>query len=107
MKERLAVGPRYVDSGLVFTMPDGSPITPNRFSIWFRAHVKRLGLPKIRLHDVRHSYATAALAAGVNVKIVSGRIGHANPTITTNIYQHVIPGMDQAAAAQVAAIIDG
>jgi hypothetical protein len=47
------------------------------------------------------------LAAGVNVKVVSGRIGHANTTITTNLYQHVIPGMDQEAAAQVAAIIDG
>jgi hypothetical protein len=58
-QERLAIGQRYVDVGLVFTMPDGSGITPDRFSIWFRKHVKRLGLPRIRLHDVRHSYFTA------------------------------------------------
>jgi integrase len=107
LKERMAIGPRYVDSGLVFTMPDGSGITPNRFSMWFRAHVKWLGLPKIRLHDVRHSYATAALATGVPTKIVSERIGHASTGITENLYQHVIPGMDADAAAQVAAIIDG
>jgi integrase len=107
LQERMLVGPRFVDSGLVFTMSDGSPITPNRFSIWFRAHVKRLGLPRIRLHDVRHSYATAALAAGVPVKIVSQRIGHATTGITLDTYSHVIPGMDSAAAAQVAAIIDG
>ena len=87
-------------------MPDGSGITPNRFSIWFRSHVKRLGLPR-RLHDVRHSYATAALAAGVPTKTVSERIGHASTGITENLYQHVIPGMDQEAADQVAAIIDG
>jgi integrase len=107
MKERLAVGPRYADSGLVFTMPDGTAITPNRFSIWFRKHVKRLGLPRIRLHDVRHSYATAALAAGVPAKVVSERIGHANVGITLDTYSHVNPGMGRAAAAQVAALIDG
>jgi Phage integrase family len=94
-------------AGLVFTMPDGSPITPNRFSIWFRAHVKRLGLPRIRLHDVRHSYATAGLRAGVPVKVMSVRLGHATTAITENLYQHVLPAMDQDAATQVAGIIDG
>jgi integrase len=90
-KERLLIGPRYVESGLVVTMPDGSPVTPNRFSLWFRKHVARLGLPTIRLHDVRRSYATAALKAGVATKIVSERIGHASTDITTDRYQHVIP----------------
>jgi integrase len=82
-------------------------VTPNRFSIWFRRHVKRLNLPRIRLHDVRHSYATAALRAGVHPKVVSERLGHAKVGITLDTYSHVIPGMDAQAADAVAALIDG
>lgn len=107
LKERMAFGPGYVDSGLVVTMPDGRPVTPNRFSLWFRKHVKRLGLPTITFHAVRHSYATALLAAGVPTKIVSERIGHATTGITSDLYQHVIPGMDEEAADKGAALIYG
>jgi integrase len=56
---------------LVFTGPDGSPIHPLRFTRWFEQHARRAGLPKIRLHDLRHSYASAALAAGVPAKVIS------------------------------------
>jgi integrase len=66
------------------------------------------GLPPIRLHDVRHSYATAALAAGIPAKVVSERLGHATIAITLDVYSHVIPGMDAAAANAVAnLILDG
>ena len=60
LEERLAVGPRWEDSGLVFTWPDGRPLHPERFSRWFEQHARAAGLPRIRLHDLRHSYATAA-----------------------------------------------
>jgi hypothetical protein len=73
---------------LVFTWPDGRPLHPDLITDWFQRHAKRVvweqdgrtkvGLPAIRLHDVRHSYATAALAAGIPAKIVSERLGHAN-----------------------------
>jgi integrase len=66
---------------------------------------RNAGLPAIRLHDVRHSYATAALAAGVPAKVVSERLGHANIAITLDVYSHVIPGMDAAAANAVASLI--
>jgi integrase len=82
LEQRLAVGPRWQDSGLVFTWPEGRPIHPERFSRWFEQHARDAGLPKIRLHDVRHSYATAALAAGVPAKVVSERLGHATIAIT-------------------------
>ena len=59
------------------------------------------------LHDVRHSYATAALASGTSPKIVSERLGHANAAFTMQTYMHVIPGMDAAAADEVAALILG
>ena len=72
-EEKLAVGSRYQDFDLVFTRPDGTAFHPERFSSWFRQHVRAAGLPKIRLHDVRHSYATAALAAAVREQTVSIR----------------------------------
>ena len=93
-------GAAWMDSGLVFTRPDGCPHPP-------RPHHRLVpsdspaaaGLPPIRLHDVRHSYATAALAAGIPAKVVSERLGHANIAITLDVYSHVIPGMDAQAAS--------
>jgi integrase len=64
-QERAEVGSAWMDSGLVFTRPDGSPIHPDLITDWFRRLARAASLPPIRLHDVRHSYATAALAAGV------------------------------------------
>jgi hypothetical protein len=103
------------DNDLVFTWPDGRPLHPDLITDWFQRHAKRVvwdqdgrtkvGLPAIRLHDVRHSYATAALAAGIPAKIVSERLGHANVQITLDTYSHVIPGLDEQAAATVARLI--
>jgi integrase len=107
LEQRLAVGPRWQDSGLVFTWPDGRPIHPERFSRWFEQHARAAGLPKIRLHDVRHSYATAALAAGVPAKVVSERLGHATIAITMDTYSHVLPGLGAQAAGTVARLILG
>jgi hypothetical protein len=91
----------------VFTWPDGRPLHPERFSKWFEQHTRAAGLPKIRLHDVRHSYATAALAAGVPAKVVSERLGHATIAITMDPYSHVLPGLDAEAAGTVARLILG
>ena len=100
IEERLRCGPEYHDAGgLVFTQADGSAIHPERFSSWFKRRCQESGLPRIRLHDVRHSYVTALLAAGVPLKVVSQRIGHSSPVVTMTIYQHVLPGDDRAAAA--------
>jgi integrase len=106
-EERLAVGPRWRDSGLVFTWPDGRPLHPERFSKWFEQLARAAGLPRIRLHDVRHSYATAALAAGIPAKVVSERLGHANIAITMDTYGHVLPGLDAQAAGTLARLILG
>ena len=93
--------------GLVFTRRT-SPIHPDLITDWFRRLARAAGLPPIRLHDVRHSYATAALAAGIPPKVVSERLGHANIAITMDVYSHVIPGMDaQAAKAVASLILDG
>jgi integrase len=106
-EEKTIVGPGYQDSGLVCTMPDGSPIHPQRISAWFVQHTRAAGLPRIRLHDIRHSYATAALAAGVPPKVISQRLGHATIAITMDTYSHVIPSLDEQAAETVARLILG
>lgn len=101
------MGERYEDSGLVFTRPDGQPIHPATIADWFERHSRAAKLPKIRFHDVRHSYATAALAAGIPPKVVSERLGHANVSITLDVYSHLLPGLDEPAASTVAKLILG
>lgn len=64
----------------------------------FHPIVKKAGLPKIRFHDLRHTHATLLLAAGENIKAVSERLGHANITITLQVYAHVLPTMQKSAA---------
>ena len=64
------------------------------------------GLPRIRLHDLRHTHATIALRAGIPVKVISERLGHENPAFTMKQYAHVLPGMQAKAAALIAAHAD-
>jgi integrase len=106
--ERLRWGPAYRDSGRVFTREDGSELHPDRdVTDAFDRLVRSAGLPRIRFHDARHSHATAALAAGVPLKIVSDRLGHSSIAITANIYSHVSDGMAADAAARIAGAIFG
>jgi integrase len=62
-------------------------------------------LPRIRLHDLRHTHASLALQAGVHVKVVSERLGHATVSMTLDTYSHVIPAMHEDAASLVAALV--
>lgn len=98
---------RYGRTPASSTWPDGSPIHPERFTKWFHQRAWAAGLPKVRLHDVRHSYATAALAAGIPAKVVSERLGHENIAITMDTYCHVLPGLDAQAAGTVARLHPG
>ena len=91
----------------LFCHPDGRLIHPDTITEWFARLSWEAGLPPIRLHDVRHSYATAALRAGVPVKVVSERLGHSSVAFTMQTYMHVIPGMDEQAARVTATAILG
>ncbi len=62
-------------------------------------------VPRIRLHDVRHTHASLLLSAGVPVKVVSERLGHSDVAFTMRVYQHVLPGMQRDAADQFAALL--
>lgn len=106
-KEKEACGPGYQDSDLVFRREDGPPIHPQLFSQQFQREIRRAGLPRIRLHDVRHTHATIALRAGVPVKVISQRLGHEDPAFTMKQNAHVIPGMQAEAAELVAALVAG
>ncbi len=94
----------YLLSDRVFTWENGRPVHPDVIRQRFNRFSQRCGLPHIRLHDMRHSYATAALKAGVHLKIVSARLGHASETFTASVYQHALPGMDREAAGTIAAL---
>jgi integrase len=65
------------------------------------------GLPEVRFHDLRHTCATLLLAAGVDVKTVAERLGHANIQITLTTYAHVLPSMRQRAAAVLGGLLGG
>ena len=103
--ERLQIGGAWQgEHGLVVTNVDGTAPNPEAFSNLFAKLVRAAGLPPIRLHDLRHSYATAALAAGVPVKVLSQRIGHADVGVTLAVYAHVMPGDDEDAARRADAL---
>lgn len=108
--ERLLVGAAYRDHDLLFCRPDGLPHHPEAFSKTFDRRLRQARyteLPTIRLHDLRHTWATLALAAGVDVAIVSKRLGHGSPATTWQTYQRVVSGMQADAAEKVAALIFG
>jgi integrase len=105
--ERLLMGAGWTDHGLVFCHVDGGPLHPERFSRTFAERSRQLGLRRIRLHGLRHTWATLALADGVHPKVVQERLGHATIGITFGTYSHVTRGMHADAAALIAGRIFG
>jgi len=86
----------------VFCGVDGSPIRPDWFSTEFEHHVKAGGLPWIKLHGLRHTHASLALAANVHPKVVSERLGHSTIAMTLDVYSHAIPALQEEAAERIA-----
>jgi len=103
--DRHLAGSAYEDHGLVFTHQDGLPLHPDTTFKNFTRRVEQLGQPRIRLHDLRHTWATLALESGIHPKVVQERLGHANVSITLDLYSHVSPAMQSDAAERVAALI--
>ncbi len=79
---------------------------PDIFSQIFDRIVEKLDVPTISLHDLRHTHATIMLKAGVPVKVVSERLGHASAAFTMSVYQHVLPGTQAEAAAVFANLLN-
>ncbi len=106
-KELSALGRGWREDNLVFVAADGEGYHPQRLRIMLADRAKAVGLPPIKLHALRHGHATAALEAGVPMKVVSERLGHSGIAITSDVYSHVTAAADHAAAALVAATMDG
>lgn len=107
-EERLAAGPVWDgEHDLVFCEVLGGPMIPDRVSRDFRTLVRRALVRDIRLHDLRHTFATLALKGGVHPKVVSERLGHATVGITLDLYSHVTPAIGRDAADVVASRIFG
>jgi len=77
---------------------DGKPWVPNTFGGTFARTVRLAGLPRVRLHDLRHSYATLSIEGGVDLTVVSWALGHSSIHTTANIYAHPSPKMIKGAA---------
>ena len=108
LEHQLKMGVGYIKNDLVFPRPDGSLWPPDSYSNRFAAVIKRYrlktGHEHFRLHDLRHTSASQMLSAGIHVKIVSERLGHSSIATTMDTYSHVLPGIDEEAAAKVDAM---
>jgi integrase len=98
-------GAAWSDTGLVFVREDGQGLHPDRASKLFDKAVAKAKLPRIRLYDLRHTHASHLLQAGVHPKVVQERLGHAKIGITMDTYSHLMPDMQEDAAAANAALI--
>jgi integrase len=92
---------------LVFKTASGQPISADYLAKHFKSILDLAGLPRIRLYDLRHPAATIALAAGVSPKVVSEQLGHASTPFTLDTYAHVLPHLQDEAAANMEAMLFG
>jgi integrase len=106
-EEKLRLGPAYQDHGLVFCRPHGAPMAPELFVRSFARLVAHAGLPPIRFHDARHTFATLMLELGESPKTVQTMLGHSRVAITLDIYSHVSLELEKKAAAKLNAALTG
>jgi len=106
-EEKLRLGPAYQDHGLVFCRPDGAPMAPEMFVKSFERLIAQAGLPPIRFHDTRHTFATLMLELGESPKTVQTMLGHSRVAITLDIYSHVSLELEKKAAAKLNAALTG
>jgi integrase len=97
-EERRKAGESWTEYGLIFTSGNGTPIHFRNLMRDFKNLLKAAGLPEIRFHDLRHTASSLMLNHGIPVIVVSRRLGHARPSITLDIYGHLVPGMQEEAA---------
>ncbi len=105
-KESLAAE-QYEQSDYVFTKKSGGHYHPQRLSRLLGDYSKELGLPRLTAHGLRHTSATVMLGGGVPAKVAAERLGHADPTLFTNLYSHVTPTMQREAADRIGEALFG
>ncbi|MDR4926521.1 site-specific integrase [Peribacillus simplex] len=105
VQEKLIHGQSYHDNDLLVCTRDGKPMIPRNFRKEFYNLVEKVGLPKIRFHDLRHTHATILIQQNVNVKLISERLGHSDIETTLNTYSHVLPDMQKSVSDKLDKII--
>ena len=104
---RLKAGDLWQDTGLVFTNETGGNLAFSTVYKNYKALVAGIGLPDLRIHDLRHSYAVAALRSGDDVKTLQGNLGHHAAAFTLDQYGHVTDQMKKASADRMESYIKG
>lgn len=104
-EQRLKAGSVWEDSGLVFTDEIGHHLATHTVYKEFKAVVASIGCPNTRFHDLRHSYAVAAIRSGDDIKTVQGNLGHATAAFTLDVYGHVTDQMKQESANRMESYI--
>lgn len=98
LTQRLKLGDRWIDTDRLFTQPDGKPIHPDSVSGYFRKFIAKTDLPHISIHSLRHTNISLQIAAGIPLRTVSYRAGHASTAVTGIVYSHVIRSSEEIAA---------
>jgi len=104
-ENRLRAGPAWEDSGLVFSNEIGQLLSYRTVYDSFKRVVNKIGCPSTRFHDLRHSYAVAAIRSGDDIKTIQGNLGHATAAFTLDIYGHVTEQMKTASASRMESFI--
>jgi len=98
LEERLAAGSKWQEQGFVFTTPLGTPLEGTKVTKLFQRHLAKAGLPQMRFHDLRHSYASLLDAQGVGARTIMELMGHSQISVTMNLYTHTLPSVMREAA---------
>ena len=104
-QDMFKLGTRLTDENFVAALADGSPMQPTFITHEWVRMISATSLPRVRFHDLRHAHATHMLSSGVHPKVASERLGHSKVGITLDLYSHVLPGMQEDAAAKMDAAL--
>ena len=105
-EDRLAIGDAWTGTeDYIFTREDGQPKGPNAITRWTHGFCDRHGLPRFHPHTLRHSLASLLIASGHDIVAVSRRLGHANPSMTLNVYAHVLEKADTSTTETITRVL--
>jgi len=107
LRQRLALGDGWTESGLVFTRPDGRPLDPGADHDEWKALLTRAGVRPARLHDARHTAATMLLQLGVPARVAMQVLGHSQISLTLGTYSHVVPELATEDASRIGGTLWG
>ena len=104
-QERERWGAAYRDNGRVFAREDGSDLSPETVTKTFRRLATSMGLPTMRLHDLRHVASSLIISSGADIAVMSKRLGHSTIGVTSDLYGHLFASAGQAAADAAEALV--